>query len=96
MAKKKKIKDFDFMSEGEAPEYREVTETKVETATSGSPEKEVVESDMRIPPEVIKEARALAGSKKGLEIASFFKKYNISCNLDQLLNGKLDKDGYLA
>lgn len=73
-------KDFDFIEDG-----------KNEIATSGSPEIQ----DTRISPEVIQEARKLAGSKKGLEIEPFFTKHNITYNIDRLLHGKLDKDGYL-
>lgn len=87
-------KKFDFMS---------ATEPEVETATSGNPKKkaiklpkkkiEKVDENVKLLPTIIAEARRLAGSRKGLDIDAFFKKYNISYNIETLLNAPLDKDG---
>ena len=46
-------------------------------------------------PEIIAEARKLAESPKGLDINPFFTKHHLTCNIDRLLHGKLDKDGNL-
>lgn len=96
---KKKMKDLTLDFLGDDKDYEadaidlskkaivEVDEEK-EVATSGSPEE--------VPglrPEIIAEARKLAGSKKGLDIAAFFKKYNFSYNIETLLHAPLDEDG---
>lgn len=76
--------DFDFIENEGTPKV------DTEIATSGNPK-----VDTRIQPEVITKARKFAESPKGLEIESFFIKHNLTCDINQLLHGKLDKDGYL-
>lgn len=80
--------DLDFLKDKDVK--------KTEIATSGSPKKVAKKKpvDTRIKPEVIQEARRLA-STKGLEIDPFFTKHKISVEVDTLLYGELDKDGYL-
>lgn len=65
--------DFNFVMGSKEPKEKK-------TATSGSPNV--------ITPEIRTEARALAGSSKGLDIAAFQKKYHIYVmNVDELLKG---------
>ena len=76
----KDMSDFDFINE---------EEDEHEIATSGNPVGELTA-------EVIAEARQLAESPKGLDINKFFMKYHlVGVNLDNLLHGKLNKDGCL-
>ena len=59
---------------------------KKQIATSGSPT-----------PAIIKEARELAESPKGLNFDKFFTKHRlVNVNIEQLLNAPLDKDGKYA
>ena len=96
------MSDFDFIEteeEYEENQLRELydlepkkNEIVIETATSGNPQA----SEAGLTPEVIKEARRLAGSKKGLDINTFFIEHQlIGVKLDDLLHGKLDEDGNL-
>jgi len=57
-------------------------------------EKEQLQPQSKVSPEVIAEARKLASSG-GLDIASFCAKYGITIDIETLLHGKLDKDGFL-
>lgn len=52
-----------------------------------------VDMEKKLLPAVIAEARKLAASKKGLDIDAFFKKHNISYNIDTILHAPLDEDG---
>lgn len=65
---------------------KEIKKLKNQIATSGS-----------LTPKIIKEARELAESKKGLDIESFMRKHKlISVDVEQLLNAPLKKDGSFA
>ena len=78
--------DFDFMEEGREEEGRE-EEGREEIATSGN---------LGLTSEVVKKARTLAESPKGLDINKFFIEHQlINVSLDRLLHGPLDKDGNL-
>ena len=65
---------------------REVKQLKKQIATSGS-----------LTSEIIKEARELAESKKGLDIDKFMQKHRlINIDIEQMLHAPLKKDGSFA
>ena len=65
---------------------KEIKVLKKRIATSGS-----------LTPAIIKEARKLAESKKGLKIDDFMQKHKlINIDLEQMLHAPLKKDGSLA
>lgn len=52
-----------------------------------------VDMEKKLLPAIIAEARKLAGSKKGLDTDAFFKKHQISYDIETILHAPLDKDG---
>lgn len=65
---------------------KEIKKLKKQIATSGSPTAAI-----------IKEARELAESRKGLDIDKFFTKHRlINVDIEQLLHAPLNKDGMYA
>ena len=84
-------KDFNFavkfLGESAAKNLKaKVDKLETQIATSGSPT-----------PAIIKEARELAGSPKGLDIDTFFIKHRlINVDIEQLLHAPLKEDGTYA
>ena len=75
------MNDFDFMKDDKAAKKvpKKIIKNKKQIATSGSPV---------ITKEIKAEARKLAESSKGLDIAAFQRKHRIHVmNVDQLLHG---------
>jgi len=65
---------------------KEIVRLKRQIATSGS-----------LTPKIIKEARELAESKKGLDIDKFMQKHRlINIDIEQMLHAPLKKDGSLV
>lgn len=85
--------DFDFANAKDVKETgkKESTKSKIKRL-----EKQIATSG-NLSPKIIKEARELAESKKGLDIEIFMRKYKLtSIDVEQLLNAPLKKDGSFA
>lgn len=84
---KQKGEDFDFANAIESPKKesakKKIARLEKQIATSGN-----------LTPKLIKEARELAESKKGLNIDKFMQENKlINVDVEQLLNAPLKKDG---
>jgi hypothetical protein len=85
--------DFDFANAKSVKETgkKESTKSKIvrlekQIATSGS-----------LTPAIIKEARELAATPRGLDIEGFMQKHKLtSIDVEQVLNAPLKKDGFFA
>lgn len=87
--------DFDFMAAKEAP-TKDEPEPKTKKKTKKDLEKELATVGA-VTAEIIKEARELAGSPKGMDIDTFMQKHKlVGVDVEQLLTAPLNKDGLYA
>ena len=105
MSATNEVKDFDFVDATKEKEEKKSTETVMAELKGklGSKAKEVKQLKKQIAtsgslnPGIIKEARELAESPKGLNIDEFMQKHRlINVNLEQMLHAPLKKDGSFA
>lgn len=90
--------DFDFANAKDVKETAQEEKPKKESAKNKIKrlEKQIATSSS-LTPKIIKEARGLAESKKGLDIEKFMQKHKLtSIDVEQMLNAPLKKDGSLA
>lgn len=106
MTDDKKTDDFDFtganekeIATGGNPEEEELSleEQLAEAKIDNAILQEKLENRGRVTPSIIKEARELAGSPKGLDIEKFFDKHKlVNVDIEQLLQAPLNEDGNYA
>ena len=93
-----KVDDFDFAEVTKNSEEEDVEKPKKESAKKkiARLEKQIATSGS-LNPKIIKEARELAESKKGLDIDKFMQKHKlINIDIEQMLHAPLKKDGSFA
>ena len=98
-----KVKDFDFADVENTPYAKDVSKEEKEKPKKESSKKKIARLEKQIATsgsltsKMIKEARELAESKKGLDIDKFMKNNKlINVDVEQLLNASLKKDGSFA
>lgn len=95
-------KDFDFMKDEEPKEEEPKEELSFEEQLEEAKIDNVILQEKldnrgKVTPAIIKEARELAATPRGMDIEKFMDKYKlVNVNIEQLLQAPLDKDGNYA